>query len=52
MLKRIARIILIGGGVAVLAGFGGHVDALYEHVGILRSALAGLVPGKPPPVDL
>jgi len=33
-------------------GFGGHVDALYEHVGILRSALAGLVPLIPPPVEL
>jgi pimeloyl-ACP methyl ester carboxylesterase len=33
-------------------GFGGHVDALYEHVGILRSALAGLVPAIPPPVEL
>jgi pimeloyl-ACP methyl ester carboxylesterase len=33
-------------------GFGGHVDALYEHVGILRSALAGLVPVIPPPVEL
>jgi fermentation-respiration switch protein FrsA (DUF1100 family) len=33
-------------------GFGGHVDALYEHVGILRSALAGLVPRMPPPVEL
>ena len=25
-------------------GFGGHVDALYEHLDILRSALAGLIP--------
>jgi uncharacterized protein len=33
-------------------GFGGHVDALYEHVDILRSALAGLVPVIPPPVEL
>jgi hypothetical protein len=33
-------------------GFGGHVDALYEHAGILRSALAGLVPVIPPPVGL
>jgi fermentation-respiration switch protein FrsA (DUF1100 family) len=33
-------------------GFGGHVDELYEHVGILRSALAGLVPVIPPPVEL
>jgi uncharacterized protein len=30
-------------------GFGGHVDALYEHVDILQSALAGLVPDVPPP---
>jgi uncharacterized protein len=30
-------------------GFGGHVDALYEHVDILQSALAGLVPDLPPP---
>ena len=33
-------------------GFGGHVDALYEHVGVLRSALAGLVLLMPPPLDL
>jgi pimeloyl-ACP methyl ester carboxylesterase len=33
-------------------GFGGHVDDLYEHVGILRSALAGLVPVIPSPVEL
>jgi len=33
-------------------GFGGHVDDLYGHVGILRSALAGLVPVIPPPVEL
>jgi len=33
-------------------GFGGHVDALYEHVGVLRSALAGLVPSMPRPLDL
>jgi uncharacterized protein len=33
-------------------GFGGHVDALYEHVDILRSALAGLIPATPPPVEL
>jgi len=33
-------------------GFGGHVEDLYEHVGILRSALAGLVPVIPPPVEL
>jgi len=30
----------------------GMFDALYEHVGILRSALAGLVPAIPPPVEL
>jgi hypothetical protein len=33
-------------------GFGGHVDALYEHVDVLRSALAGLIPPTPPPVEL
>jgi fermentation-respiration switch protein FrsA (DUF1100 family) len=33
-------------------GFGGHVDALYEHVDILRSALADLVPVTPPPLAL
>jgi fermentation-respiration switch protein FrsA (DUF1100 family) len=25
-------------------GFGGHVDALYEHVDILQAALKGLIP--------
>ncbi len=30
-------------------GSGGHVDALYEHVDILQAALAGMVPGLPPP---
>jgi uncharacterized protein len=33
-------------------GFGGHIDALYEHVDVLRSALAGLVPVIPPPLEL
>ena len=33
-------------------GFGGHVDALYEHVGVLRSALAGLVSSIRPPLEL
>jgi hypothetical protein len=33
-------------------GFGGHVDALYEHVDILQSALAGLIPDIPPPDTL
>jgi uncharacterized protein len=33
-------------------GFGGHVDALFEHVDVLRSALAGLIPPTPPPVEL
>jgi fermentation-respiration switch protein FrsA (DUF1100 family) len=33
-------------------GFGGHVDALYEHVDLLRSALAELVPAAPPPLEL
>ena len=30
-------------------GFGGHVDALYEHVDILQKALNGLVPAIPAP---
>jgi uncharacterized protein len=30
-------------------GFGGHVDALFEHLELLQSALAGLVPAIPPP---
>jgi hypothetical protein len=30
-------------------GFGGHVEALYGHVDILQSALAGPVPDVPPP---
>ena len=30
-------------------GFGGHVDSLYDHVNVLQAALAGLVPGLPPP---
>lgn len=29
-------------------GFGGHVDELFEHVDILETALAGMVPGLPP----
>ncbi len=29
-------------------GFGGHVDALYEHIDILQGALRGLVPAKSP----
>jgi len=33
-------------------GFGGHVDALYEHVDILQAALAGLVPAIPAPHQL
>jgi uncharacterized protein len=33
-------------------GFGGHVDALYEHVDILQSTLAGLIPGVAPPKTL
>jgi pimeloyl-ACP methyl ester carboxylesterase len=32
--------------------FGGHVDALYEHVDILRSVLASLLPGTAPPLQL
>jgi uncharacterized protein len=30
-------------------GFGGHVDALYEHVDILQAALNGLIPAMPAP---
>jgi fermentation-respiration switch protein FrsA (DUF1100 family) len=30
-------------------GFGGHVDALYEHVDILQQALNGLIPAIPAP---
>lgn len=29
-------------------GFGGHVDALYEHTDVLRSVLSRLVPDMPP----
>ncbi|HSY97018.1 MAG TPA: hypothetical protein VK793_15455, partial [Steroidobacteraceae bacterium] len=29
-------------------GFGGHVDALYEHVDVLQAALVGLVPAMAP----
>ncbi len=32
-------------------GFGGHVDALYEHVDILRAALAQFVPAIQPPPE-
>ena len=31
------------------ADVGGHVDALFEHVNGLQAALAGLIPGLPPP---
>jgi hypothetical protein len=30
-------------------GFGGHVDALFEHVNALKAALADVVPGFPQP---
>jgi uncharacterized protein len=30
-------------------GFGGHVDALYDHVDILQTALNGLIPAMPAP---
>ncbi len=30
-------------------GFGGHVDALFEHPEVLRSALGGLLPAPAPP---
>lgn len=33
-------------------GFGGHVDALYEHVDVLQAALAGLVPAIAAPRQL
>jgi uncharacterized protein len=33
-------------------GFGGHVAALFEHVDVLRSALAELIPGLPAPPKL
>lgn len=33
-------------------GFGGHVDALYEHTDMLQEALARLVPAIPPPHKL
>jgi fermentation-respiration switch protein FrsA (DUF1100 family) len=33
-------------------GFGGHVEALFQHMDVLRSALVELVPGFPPPPKL
>ena len=30
-------------------GFGGHVDALYEHVDILKAALAKFIPALQSP---
>jgi fermentation-respiration switch protein FrsA (DUF1100 family) len=33
-------------------GFGGHVDALYDHADILRTTLSELVPGMPSPHKL
>jgi uncharacterized protein len=30
-------------------GFGGHVDTLFEHVDVLKAALAGVLPQLPPP---
>lgn len=33
-------------------GFGGHVDALYDHVDILHSVLTDLVPAIPPASEL
>ena len=32
-------------------GFGGHVDALFKHVDVLRAALVELVPGLPAPPE-
>jgi hypothetical protein len=34
------------------AGFGGHLDALYEHVAVLHSVLTALVPAIPPASEL
>jgi alpha-beta hydrolase superfamily lysophospholipase len=39
---------LLRRGVPQQLGFGGHVDALYEHVDILRATLASLVPSMQP----
>jgi uncharacterized protein len=33
-------------------GFGGHVDTLFEHLDVLKSALAGLLPAPPQARDL
>jgi fermentation-respiration switch protein FrsA (DUF1100 family) len=33
-------------------GFGGHVEALFQHMDVLRSALVELIPGFPPPPKL
>jgi fermentation-respiration switch protein FrsA (DUF1100 family) len=33
-------------------GFGGHVDWLFEHVDVLKSTLAGVLPELPPPSAL
>jgi alpha-beta hydrolase superfamily lysophospholipase len=33
-------------------GFGGHVGSLFEHVDVLRSALAEMIPELPPPPKL
>lgn len=33
-------------------GMGGHVDALYDHLDVMRSVLDGLLPALPPPREL
>jgi alpha-beta hydrolase superfamily lysophospholipase len=33
-------------------GFGGHVDTLFEHLDVLKSALAAVLPALPPPSAL
>jgi hypothetical protein len=34
------------------AGFGGHVDTLFEHLNELKSALAGILPPQEPACEL
>lgn len=33
-------------------GFGGHVETLFQHMDVLRSALVEMIPGFPPPPKL
>jgi hypothetical protein len=49
MTKPIARIALTAGSEAARQTLLRRGVALYEHVDILQSALAGLVPDIPPP---